>query len=237
MTDPNDYTDVEAFASVINSRLSAETRVAMAIGFGWLCGGWAVALCLFGLGGILGFWGYSSTLSAATSADEVAAAIGQAFSRATIHTSIDGEVTLASDAALTLAPNQTVKLTEGAVVSLDPSSSVKVIGDFKVDVPQPSKQQLQLDTTSNSKDLPFTQYTVFKGLSFGTGYVVTGWYFDLNDTSKPYYQRCYYEQDLDEGIAATQTIAVDGLPRPVSSLAKLPFDFDGAVASCIWFSG
>lgn len=122
-------------------------------------------------------------------------------------------------------------------MSLDPNASVRVTGDFKVDVPQPSKQQLQLDTTSCSNELPFTQYTVFKGLSFGGGYVITGWNFDLADTSKPNYQRCYYEQDLDEGVAATQTIAINGAPRPLSSLAKLPFDFDGAVANCIWFSG
>ena len=237
MTNPHDHSDVEGFASVINSRLAAEARIAKAVGFGWLCGGWAIALCLSGLGGMLAFYGYSSTQSVAVSADEVAAAIGQAFSKATIHTSVDGEVSLGPDATLTIAPNQTVKLTEGATVSLDPNSSVRVTGDFKVNVPQPSKQQLQLDTTSNSKELPFTQYTVFKGSSFGTGYVVTGWNFDLTDTSKPFYQRCYYEQNLDEGIAATQTIAIDGSPRPVSSLAKLPFDFDGAVANCIWFSG
>jgi hypothetical protein len=36
MTDPSDYADVEAFASVINSRLAAEARIAKAIGFSWL---------------------------------------------------------------------------------------------------------------------------------------------------------------------------------------------------------
>ncbi|MGY3032726.1 putative cupredoxin-like copper-binding protein [Bradyrhizobium sp. USDA 4354] len=237
MTDPSDFADVGGFASVINSRLAAEAKIAKAIGFGWFCGGWAIALCLVGLGGLFAFWGYSSTQSVASSADDVAAAIGQALSKATIHTSVEGQVSLAPDASLTLAPSQTVKLAEGTTVSLDPNASVKVTGDFKVDVPQPSKQQLQLDATSSSNESPFTQYTVFKGLSFGGGYVITGWNFDLSDTSKPNYQRCYYEQDLDEGVAATQTIAINGLPRPLSSLAKLPFDFDGAVANCIWFSG
>jgi hypothetical protein len=137
----------------------------------------------------------------------------------------------------TLAPNQTVKMTEGTTVALDPNSSVRVVGDFKVDIPQPSKQQLQLDATSSTKELPSTQYTVFKTVAYGSGYVVTGWYFDLSDTARPYYQRCYYEQSLDQGVAATQTIAVDGSPRPLSTLAKLPFDFEGALTSCTWFAG
>jgi hypothetical protein len=231
------YSDLTSFAGVINSRLASEARVAKAIGFGWLCAGWALALCLFGLGAVAALYGYSYTQSVAAAAEQVAEAVGQAFARATIHTAVEGEVSLASDATLTLAPNQNVKLAEGAIVALDPASTVKVVGDFKVDVPQPSKQQLQLDTTTNSKELPFTQYTVFKGVSFGSGYVVTSWNFDLGDTTRPYYQRCYYEQNLDQGIAATQTIAVDGSSRPLSNLAKLPFDFDGAVASCIWFSG
>ncbi|MDN3276892.1 hypothetical protein QWJ07_21695 [Frankia sp. RB7] len=237
MSETEDYSDVAGFAQVINSRLASEARVAKAIGFGWLCAGGATALCLFGGGVAAAFYGYSTTQSVSASAEQVAKAISEAFSRATIHTAVDGELTLSPDAALTLSLGQTVKLTEEASVALDPNSSVRVVGDFKVDVPQPSKQQLQLDTTSSSKELPFTQYTVFKGVAFGSGYVVTSWNFDLADTSRPYYQRCYYEQNLEQGIAATQTIAVDGSPRPVSAIAKLPFDFDGAVSSCIWFSG
>jgi hypothetical protein len=237
MSQGDNFSDVEAFAGIISSRLGAEARIAKAIAFGWYCAGWAISLCLIGMGGLAGFYGYSTTLSVSPAAGQVAEAIGQAFSRATIHTAVDGQVSLASDATLTLSSGQTIKLAEGTTVALDPNSSVRVVGDFKVDVPQPSKQQLQLDTTSNSKELPFTQYTVFKGVNFGSGYVVTGWNFDLTDTSKPFYQRCYYEQALDQGVAATHTIAVDGSPRPLSSLAKLPFDFDGAIANCIWFSG
>jgi hypothetical protein len=79
--------------------------------------------------------------------------------------------------------------------------------------------------------------TIFNSASFGQGTVVTGWGFELSDPTRPTYQRCYYEQVLDKGISATQTIAMDGLPRPPSRLAKVSFDFDGAVANCIWFSG
>jgi hypothetical protein len=147
-------------------------------------------------------------------------------------------MTLSPDSEITLARGQTVRLEEGATVKLDSASSVRIVGDLKVDVPQPSKQQLQLDATTTSNELPtFTRYTVFNTATFGSGTVVTGWNFDLADPTRPTLQRCYYEQVMDKGIAATQTIAIDGSARRPSALNKLTFDFDGAVANCIWFSG
>jgi len=147
-------------------------------------------------------------------------------------------MSLSPDSEITLAKDQTVRLKEGAIAKLDSASSVRIVGDLKVDVPQPSKQQLQLDATTASKESPtFTRYTVFNTASFGSGTVVTGWNFDLSDPTRPTVQRCYYEQVLDKGVAATQTIAIDGSPRRPSALNKLTFDFDGAVANCIWFSG
>jgi len=53
--------------------------------------------------------------------------------------------------------------------------SVRVVGDLKIDMPQPSKQQLQLETTSASDELPFTNYTIFRSVNYDTGAVVTGW--------------------------------------------------------------
>jgi hypothetical protein len=237
VTRAEDYAGVESFAAIISSRLAAEARISKAISFCWLCGGLAIASCLIGLGCAIALYGYSTTLSLSPAAAQIAEAVKQSFAEAAIHTVVEGEVTLAPDTVLTLAPNQTIRLAEGTSVSLDPNSSVKVVGDVKVDIPQPSKQQLQVDATSGSNELPSTQYTVFKSVAFGAGYVVTGWSFDLSDTSKPFHQRCYFEQRIDRGLAATQTVAINGFARPVSTLAKLPFDFDGAVANCIWFSG
>jgi hypothetical protein len=233
----DEYRDVESFAAAINSRLASEARISKAIAFGWLCGGWAIASCLVGLGVAAALYGYSLMISVTPAAELTASALHDAFACAELKTYVTGALSLAPGSELTLAPDQAVKLAEGAVVKLDPNSSVRVVGDLKVDVPQPSKQQLQLDATSSSKELPFTRYTVFKTGAYGAGYVVTSWNFELSDTARPYYQRCYYEQNLDQGLAATQTIAVDGSPRPISALAKLPFDFDGALANCAWFSG
>jgi hypothetical protein len=44
----------------------------------------------------------------------------------------DGEPSIAK---LTLAANQTVELVEDAIIKLDPTSFVRVIGDLKVNVP------------------------------------------------------------------------------------------------------
>jgi hypothetical protein len=224
------------FAATLNSRVEAEARIKKAIAFGWFCGGFAIAACLISAGLAAAMLGYSYMISVNPSAEIAAKALGDAFQKAQIKTSVTGTMALAN-AEVSLAKDQSVKLAEGSVVKLDPASSVRVTGDFKTDVPQPSKRQLQLDATTNSKDLPFTRYTVFKSAPFGAGVVVTGWNFELSDTSRPQVQRCYYEQTLDKGIAATQTVAVDGAVRRPSALTKLSFDFDGALGNCIWFSG
>jgi hypothetical protein len=225
-----------AFAATLNSRVEAEARIRRAIAFGWLCSGCAIAACLISAGIAAALLGYSHMISINPSAEIAAKALGDAFQKAQIRTSVTGTMVLANT-EVSLAKDQSVKLAEGSVVKLDPGSSVRVTGDFKTDVPQPSKRQLQLDATTTSKDLPFTRYTVFKSAPFGAGVVVTGWNFELTDTSRPHFQRCYYEQFLDKGIAATQTIAIDGSPRRPSALTKLSFDFDGALGNCTWFSG
>jgi hypothetical protein len=229
--------DIGSFAAVINGRLVAEARVERAIAFGWLCGGYAIAAVLTGLGLLIAFYGYSFVNSITPTAESSANAIAGAFSRVELKTIVAGELSLSPDSELRLASGQTVRLNEGATVKLDPDSSVRIVGDLKLDIPQPSKQQLQLDTTSGSKELPFTRYTIFKSASYGEGEVVTGWSFDLSDTTRPTSQRCYYEKTLGKNVFATQTIAYDGSPRRPSALTKLSFDFDGALGNCIWFSG
>jgi hypothetical protein len=225
-----------AFAETLNSRVAADARIRKAVAFGWLCGGCAVAVCLISAGFAVALLGYSYMISVNPSAEIVAKALADALQKAVIKTSVTGNMALVNT-EVSLAKDQSVRLAEGSVVKLDPESSVRVTGDFRADVPQPSKRQLQLDATSNSKDLPFTRYTVFKSAPFAAGVVVTGWNFELSDTSRPQLQRCYYEQILDKGIAATQTIAIDGAARRPSALTKLSFDFDGALGNCIWFSG
>jgi hypothetical protein len=235
--DIDDNIDVGGFAAVINSRLAAESRILKAIGFGWLCGGVAIAACLTGLGFGFAFYGYSYMLSVRPSAEQTAKALVQALEHANLKTSVSGTMSLSPKSELKLAPGQTVRLDEGMTVGLDPNSSVRVVGDLKVDIPQPSKRQLQLEATSKSEELPFTNYTIFRGVSYGSGEVVTGWNYDLDDTMRPKSQFCYYRQSLDKGVSAKYILAVDASPRMPSPLAKLSFNFDGALSNCIWFSG
>ena len=236
MTPGKDF-EVDAFAAVINRRLAGDARLARAVALGWLCGGYAIAMCLAGAGLAIALYGYSLVRAATPAAEIAAKALADALQRAQIRTMVTGELSLAPDSELRLMSGQTVKLNDGAIVKLDPQSTVRVVGDLKVDIPQPSKQQLQLDTTSASKELPFTRYTIFKSAPYGDGEVVTGWNFDLSDTSRPTSQRCYYEQTIGKNVFATQTLAFDATARRPSALAKLSFDFDGALANCTWFSG
>jgi hypothetical protein len=229
--------DVGGFAAIINSRLAAESRISKAIGFGWICAGIAIAGCLIALGFASAFCGYSYMLSIKPAAEQTAKALAQALKHANLKMNVSGTMSLSPRSELKLAPGQTVKLDENATVRLDPNSSVRVIGDLRLDVPQPSKRQLQLDTTTRNEELPFTNYTAFRGVSYGSGEVVTGWNYDLEDTTKPKSQFCYYRQLLDKGVSAKYILAIDASPRRPSPLAKPSFDFDGALRNCIWFSG
>jgi hypothetical protein len=147
-------------------------------------------------------------------------------------------MTLDPSSEISLVPNQSIKLADGSIVKLDPDSSIRVVGDMKVDLPQPSERQLQLGAkTAEGNELPITDYTIFRSVTFSGGQVVTGWNYGLSDTTRPKVQYCYYTKDLEQGLAAKYTLAFNGRPNPPSALAKTTFDFDSAFANCIWFSG
>lgn len=234
---PHEYPDVGGFAATLNSQIATRSRLAKATGFAWLCGGGAIAACLAGGGLALAFAGYSHMISVQPAADIVAKALVDALQRTKLKTQISGTVSLSPDSQLRIADGQSVKLDQNTIVKLDPASSVRVVGDLKIDVPQPSKEQLQPDATSNSNDLPFTDYTIFRDVAYSTGQVVSGWSYDLSDTTHPKFQYCYFTQNIERGLATKYILAVNGSMRPPSSSARPSFDFDGAVANCSWFSG
>jgi hypothetical protein len=229
--------DITGFVAAINSRLAAESRVAKAIAFGWLCGGAAIAASLVAIGAAIALWGYSQTISIRDAAEVMSQALIKALENVELKTSVTGQMALAPNSEVTVASGQTVKLQDNAVVKLDPNSSIRVVGDLKLNVPQPSKQQLQLDATTKANDLPLTDYTIFRSVSYGTGEVVTGWNYGLSDTERPRAQYCYYTQNLEKGLAAKFTLAFNGSPQRPSPLAKTSFNYDGALANCIWYSG
>jgi hypothetical protein len=229
--------EIKGFAAVINSRLIAESRIGRAKSFGWLCAGAAVAVYLTGLGCALTFWGYSYLLSTKAAGELTASAIANALERTKLKVIVTGSMSLSQDSDLRIAPVQTARLSEGTMVKLDSSSSVRIIGNLKVDTPQPSREQLQLDATSKSDELAFTDNTIFRDVSYEKGHVVTGWHYDLADPTRPKAQMCYYTQSIENGLSAKYTLAINDSPRRPSSLTKLAFNYDGALANCIWFSG
>ena len=154
-------------------------RLPKAIGFAWLCGGAGIAICLTALGIAVALWGYSYVISVRPAAEQTARAMVEALERAEIKTTVTGTMSLAPNSELKLAHGQTVKLAEDTTVRLDPSSSVRITGDLKM--PQPSKHQLQQETTSRSDELPFTTYVIFRDVNLGSGIVETAWLYDLSE--------------------------------------------------------
>jgi hypothetical protein len=232
-SDTQEHATLSGFVATLNSRLGSQARVSKAIAFAWLCGGGAIAAVLVGSGVALALAGYSHMISVRSAAEETAKALVDALQHAELKAQVSGTMSLTPDSQLRLARGQIVRLDEGATVRMDPSSSVHVVGDLKVEVPQP----FQADTTSASNDLPITDYTIFRNVTYGSGRVVSGWQYDLSDSLRPKFEYCYYSENIERGLAAKYTLAVNGSARRPSEPSKTAFDFDGAVANCFWFSG
>jgi hypothetical protein len=237
MTSNAENNAVGGLAAAINSRLSSESRIARAKSFVWLCGGAAIGSCLAGFGCTLAFLGYSHVASVRPAAELTARALVNALQRTKMKAIVSGRMSLSPDSELKLAAGQSVLVSEGTTVKLDPNSSVRIVGNLKVDAPQPSREQLQLDAKSKSDESVFTNYTIFRDVSYEKGHVVTGWHYDLSDTRRPKSQTCYYTESIERGLSAKYVLAVDDSPRRPSPLTKVSFNFDGALANCMWFSG
>jgi hypothetical protein len=234
-----DSANLAPFAAIISSRLGVQARTVRAKGFGWFCGGIAVALCLTGVGALLALYGYSHMISIRPATERIAQVLVQALEQAQLTTTVTGAMSLPPNSEIRLADGQTVKLEQRTPVKLDPNSSVRIVGDFRVNVPQPSKGQLQVDLTSKSGDLPFTDYTIFRSIDYRSGSVDTAWSFDLSDTTRPRYQYCQYIEHVAKGKQVRYVLGENGNPRKISTTVKPPldFDFDEAFLNCVWFSG
>jgi hypothetical protein len=137
---------------------SADARIASAVAFGWRCAGYAVALGLTATGLLLAFYGYSFMISAKPSADAMAKAIADSFQKAEIRTSVSGLLELKDNSEVTLAPGQFIQLSSSDTLKLDPASTVKVTGDLKVDIPQPSHRRSLTDCLRTVHDRDDTNH-------------------------------------------------------------------------------
>jgi hypothetical protein len=237
MTSNDRNAGIGALPAAINLLLVSESRIARAKSFVWLCAGAAIGSCLGGLGCALAFLGYSHVGSVRPAAELIAKGMVSALQQTKMKAIVFGRMSLSPDLELKLAAGQSVLVSEDTSLKLDPDSSVRIVGKLKVDVPQPSREQLQLGAKSNSDASVFTNYTIFRDVSYENGHVVTGWHYDLSDTSHPKSQTCYYAESMPRGLSAKYVLAVDESPRRPSALTKISFNFDGALANCMWFSG
>ena len=96
---------------------------------------------------------------------------------------------------------------------------------------------MQLEATSKSRELPFTNYTIFKSVNFDRGRVETGWSFDLSDPNKPQFQYCKYIQPVNKGASTNLLLAVNGAIQRQSTGKTPSVSVDAAALNCIWFSG
>lgn len=227
-------TELGAFTAVIQSRMTESARLARAFGFAWWCGGLSVAAFLTAVGVLIAFAGYGHLISNTPAAEAIAHAIADSLAKTPIKTRVSGHMNLAPNSSVKLAPGQSVQLAPGSTVSLAPNSSVKVVGDVKM--PRPSPLQLQ-EKLKVGDELPFTSYTLFRTVQMGAGRVETGWSFELSDPTTPKLQYCSYIRPVIKGAQLRDIIAVNGVPQRPSGPARPAFNFDQAVANCIWFSG
>jgi len=237
MTSNDQNNTVGGLAAAINSRLASESRIARAKSFVWLCAGAAIGSCLGGVGCVLAFLGYSHVASVRPAAELIAKALVSALQQTKMKTIVSGRMSLSPDSEIKLAAGQSVLVSENNIVKLAQDSSVQIVGNLKIDAPQPSREQLQLDTKSKSDESVFTNYTIFRDVSYEKGHVVTAWHYDLSDTRRPKSQTCYYTESIERGLSAKYVLAIDDSPRRPSPLTRVSFNFEGALASCTWFSG
>jgi hypothetical protein len=206
------------FTAVLNSRLEAEARIRRATAVAWTAGGFALAVSLIGLGFGSGFYGYSYLISVEPGGEEISKALAAAIEKSEFKAVVSGNMTIAPNTEIRIASGQKVSLEGNTTVRLEPKSTVRIVGDLRVSMPQPSPEQLQLNSTSANHELPFTSYTIFRSVPYASGEVVTGWSFELSDPLRPKSQYCYYNQNLGKGVAAKYTLAFDGSPNRPSPL-------------------
>jgi hypothetical protein len=127
-----------------------------------------------------------------------------------------------------------VSLEPNSVVHIDSSPTTKSSEIGKRDVPA-TQAPTPVDTNQLPPNRIVTQYTTFKTVPFGSGFVVTGWNFDDSNQITPSNQYCYYDEPGIGGTDVRTDLGTNGSIRATSD-ANLGVDVPTAFRSCIWFS-
>jgi hypothetical protein len=141
------------------------------------------------------------------------------------------------DGQVALKPNQSVGLDPNATVGIVPDAVVRVKGEISVPPPpddgRRSTNQSGRRPVHSSKLL--TNYTVFKHVQFGSGWVMTGWNYASNKQDSPSSQYCYYSENLDE--TSKDTVGLGSNGQMATQSGQSPIDVAEAFRNCVWFGG
>jgi len=133
-----------------------------------------------------------------------------------------------------LKKGQMVILDPNAHVEVDPTSVIHVEAAVKNSVPVPSDRQLQVDAADSKNGIFGTSYTVFKTIEYKSGFVVTGWQYDVSQPNMPRHQYCYYTRTVDPQANFRVDLGRDGLLMKSASATVLGRDASEAFGLCVW---
>ena len=208
-----------ALAGAVNRRVGAEASMLAAKAWLIRCAAIGLLAMMIGAGVGLAFLGYARSKDASGAAERLADTLTKALERAQMHAALD--------------PGATVKLDPAAQVQMDPGATVRVADDKGL--PRPTREQLKPDAMPATRAAVRTEYTVFKGVRYGAGEVVTGYTF-APEAALPSRQYCYFADGIDKQSFKTLHIAADGHyaapPSPPPG-----FDPKKAAQNCVWFDG
>jgi hypothetical protein len=224
--------DNRALAAVVNGRIRAEGMMLAARAALWRFAGIGIMLMLAGIGLSAACYGYAYVEDSRTSFDKMASAFAAALDHANL-----GRVRLeVPDELIKLDPNATVHLDPAATVHLAPQSGP---ANSDPDRPRPDEHQLNGNATTSPNTRVVTNYTIFKTVPFGGGFVQTGWNFASSDQDKPTWQFCNYHRNSEGGGGEQLSIliAADGQVIQNTLAKRYNLNARTVAANCKWFDG
>ena len=207
--------------------LTGQARLVKLAGFGLM-------FFLVSVGAASALYGYSTILNQQTAADSLANAFAEALGKSTLIAHTSGTVALAPGSSVELKKGQMVILDPNAHVEVDPTSVIHVEAAVKNSVPVPSDRQLQVDAADSKNGIFGTSYTVFKTIEYKSGFVVTGWQYDVSQPNMPRHQYCYYTRTVDPQANFRVDLGRDGLLMKSASATVLGRDASEAFGLCVW---
>jgi hypothetical protein len=198
--------------------------------------GFGLMVFLTGVGAASAFYGYSTIFNSQTAANTVAKAFAEALERSTLVVHTSGTVALAPGSSVELKKGQKLTLDPNTHVEIDPRSVIRVEASAKDSMSRPSDRQLQGDAPDSESRVFGTSYTVFKAIKYNSGFVVTGWDYDVSQPNIPRHQHCYYKRSVDPQAEFRVELGHDGVMIPASATA-LGDHASEAFGLCVWNGG